>query len=137
METETQSSLIRDGDANTKKIHAIANARKKKSFISKLSNDGEDIISNHSDLCNLARNYFESLYSYNDVDVAVTVDHVEPKLTMFDNVSLVTPFEKWEFKEAAFQMHSNKSPGPDGFNPTFYKWFWDLLGDYIFNNGVA
>ena len=30
------------------------------------------------------------------------------------------------------QMHLDKSPGPDGFNPAFYQRFWDLVGDDIY-----
>ena len=37
-----------------------------------------------------------------------------------------------EFHSALFQMHSNKSPGPDGFNPTFYQKFWDLVSKEVF-----
>lgn len=34
-------------------------------------------------------------------------------------------------------MHFDKSPTLDGYNPTFYKRFWDLISDDIFLNGVA
>ena len=30
------------------------------------------------------------------------------------------------------QMHLDKSPGPDGFNPAFYQRFWDLVGDDVY-----
>nr|KYP74049.1 Transposon TX1 uncharacterized [Cajanus cajan] len=33
-------------------------------------------------------------------------------------------------------MHSNKSPGPDGLNPGFYKRFWNLLRSEVFQAGV-
>ena len=28
-------------------------------------------------------------------------------------------------------MKSNKTPGTDGFQPEFYKYFWDQLGDIL------
>jgi hypothetical protein len=42
-----------------------------------------------------------------------------------------------EFKEAFFDMHSNKTPGSDGLNPRFYERIWSLCGVETFNVGVA
>lgn len=51
---------------------------------------------------------------------------------MEDNLELLAPFCE-EFKDALFQMHSDKSSGLDGLNPTFYQKFWELCGMEIFN----
>lgn len=93
---------IRDGEANTKIFHANANSGKKRSFISKLFNENGVAISNQQDICLLAKKYLETLYAHSDVNIEV---------------------EKWEFKEAVFHVHSDKSPCSDGFNPAFYKRF--------------
>ena len=34
------------------------------------------------------------------------------------------------------QMHPDKSPGPDGFNPAFYQRFWDLIGDDVYRDSL-
>ncbi|MCI38529.1 CNGC5-like protein, partial [Trifolium medium] len=49
-----------------------------------------------------------------------------------DNERLVMPITREELKEALFQMHPDKAPGPDGFNPAFYQHFWDFCGNDIF-----
>ena len=48
-----------------------------------------------------------------------------------------------EIKNAFFSMHSNKAPGPDGFNSHFFKDSWATTGPSIvaairefFQNGV-
>lgn len=41
-------------------------------------------------------------------------------------------FQKEEFYKAFFQMHSDKSLGPEGFNYRFYKHLWNILGNDIF-----
>ncbi|XP_050211703.1 uncharacterized protein LOC126661865 [Mercurialis annua] len=38
-----------------------------------------------------------------------------------------------EVRKAVFSMHNDKSPGPDGFNPAFYKKFW---GVGVFEDGL-
>lgn len=45
-----------------------------------------------------------------------------------NNIRLVEDFTFEEFTLAANQMHPDRSPGPDGFNPAFYQKFWDLVG---------
>lgn len=45
------------------------------------------------------------------------------------------PFIKEEFSHAIFQMHPDKSPGPDGLNPAFYHKFLCVLGDDVFETG--
>lgn len=42
---------------------------------------------------------------------------------------------QWMNKHAIFQMNPDKSPGLDGFNPTFFQKFWNLIGDEIFRAG--
>jgi hypothetical protein len=57
---------------------------------------------------------------------------IAPKITQVDNDKLLAPITKDELKEALFEMHPDKAPGPDGFNPAFYQHFWELCGDDIF-----
>ncbi|MCH81471.1 CNGC5-like protein [Trifolium medium] len=49
-----------------------------------------------------------------------------------DNEKLVAEITREEVKNALFQMHSDKAPGPDGFNPTFYQRFWNISDNDIF-----
>jgi hypothetical protein len=57
---------------------------------------------------------------------------VVPKVSQEENEKLVAPITKEEVITALFQMHPDKAPGPDGFNPTFYQHFWDLCDNDIF-----
>ena len=34
------------------------------------------------------------------------------------------------------QMHPDKLPRPDGFNPAFYQRFWDLVGDDVYRDSL-
>ena len=53
------------------------------------------------------------------------------RITDTQNAALLAPFSYDEFTEAIKQMHLDKSPGPDGFNPGFYLSFWKHNGKDI------
>ncbi|MCI38389.1 RNA-directed DNA polymerase (Reverse transcriptase), partial [Trifolium medium] len=41
------------------------------------------------------------------------------------------PVTKKEVFDALMSMKSYKAPGPDGFQPIFFKLFWDDIGDDV------
>ncbi|KAJ9548141.1 hypothetical protein OSB04_020684 [Centaurea solstitialis] len=128
---------LKEGDTNTKFFHAVANGRRKSNRIIKLQDDNgqwvEDVIGLH----NLATEYFTRLFSTSTGSPELITKLVKKSLAARDVARLETPFTKEEFRIALFQMHPDKSPGPDGFNPRFYQKFWPVLGDDIFHAGMS
>lgn len=53
-----------------------------------------------------------------------------------DNEMLVQPFDVEEFSLAVKQMHKDKAPGSDEFNPALYEKFWRSIGPNIVNSCV-
>jgi hypothetical protein len=128
----SKTHWLRDGDSNTKFFHAMASARRKRNKIVKLCNNEGDITNDQSGMCNIAKEYFENLFKKaNNEDDEVT-NLMCGRVTDEDNHSLIREFRIEEFKEALFSMHSDKAPGPDGLNPAFYKRFWELCGNEVF-----
>ncbi|KAM1173717.1 hypothetical protein FF1_026372 [Malus domestica] len=50
----------------------------------------------------------------------MVLDRITPRVTDAMNAE--------EVKEALFQMHPTKSPGPVGMSPGFYQKHWDVVG---------
>uniref|UniRef100_A0A803MYV0 Uncharacterized protein n=1 Tax=Chenopodium quinoa TaxID=63459 RepID=A0A803MYV0_CHEQI len=44
---------------------------------------------------------------------------------------LSAPFTKEEIRKAMFSVPKIKAPGLDGYNSSFYKMSWDIIGDDI------
>jgi hypothetical protein len=123
---------LKEGDLNKKKIHMSASARRKRKKIDKLMNEANVEIKTQPELCDLAKNYFDHLFQAKATVHDLVLSLITPRITSEDNERLVAPITREELKEALFQMHPDKAPGPDGFNPAFYKHFWELCGSDIY-----
>lgn len=75
------------------------------------------------------RNLFTPNESLSGIDQVIC--HIKRGILDEDNVMLCEEFNPEEFQIAVFQMHKNKSHGPDGFNSGFYKKFWNIVGPDI------
>jgi hypothetical protein len=89
------------------------------------------MVNNQEGLCSLSLEYFTSLFTATTCDTEPILQVIKSCIDGEDNCMLVAPFNSDEFKNAVFQMHSDKAPGPDGLNPAFYKRFWSLCGEEI------
>lgn len=47
------------------------------------------------------------------------------------NEELMRPIVEEEVKEALFQIHPDKSPGPDGMTPDFFQKYWEIVGSDV------
>jgi len=127
---------LKDGDTNSKKIHAMASVCRKQNHIVKLKGSDGEVVENHFDICGVAKKYFDEIFTANEGSAQEIIEKVQPTITEEDNQNILKPFTMEEFRRALFQMHSDKAPEPDGLNPTFYKHFWHLCGFEIFYTGV-
>jgi hypothetical protein len=123
---------LREGDLNTKFFHLTASSRQRKKKIEKLVNEENIVVSTQPELCEVALNYFNHLFKASSTKHDLVLSLIAPKITQEDNDRLVMPITKEELKEALFQMHPDKAPGPDGFNPAFYQHFWELCGNDVY-----
>lgn len=117
---------LKDGDRNSKFFNAMASARRKVNTILRHQRDDGSWTTNTSSLHTVVvKEYFQNLFSTSnrDIDFSQVLQRLEPIVDEGRNFELTKPFEIDEFKEALFQMHPDKSPGPGCFNPCFYQKF--------------
>ncbi|GAU35047.1 hypothetical protein TSUD_30130 [Trifolium subterraneum] len=123
---------LQEGDMNTRFFHMSATARSKKKKVTKLIADNGTEAHTQEELCEVANSYFDTLFKPIDGDHDPVLNLIQPRVTVDDNFFLTAPITKVEIQQALFQMHPDKSPGPDGFNPAFYQRFWEQCSDDIF-----
>lgn len=80
----------------------------------------------------MAKKYFEKLFEPKQSVYDPVIATIRPCIFDSDKVRLLAPLHVDEFKNALLSMDMNKSPGPDGLNPSFYRKFWDICGAKFF-----
>lgn len=73
-------------------------------------------------MCDVAKKYFDELFRPNDGVHKPVLELIHSRVTLEYNQSLI-PITKKGLKQDLFQMHQDKSLGPDSFNPTFFLMF--------------
>ena len=63
--------------------------------------------------------YFSDLFSSSSIYSATAIEDFPELITAELNDKLMASVELAEVRKAVFDMHSDKSSGPDGFNPCF------------------
>ncbi|GAU43245.1 hypothetical protein TSUD_241360 [Trifolium subterraneum] len=105
---------LQEGDMNTRFFHMSATVRSKKKNVTKLIDDNGTEAHTQEELCEVAKSYFDTLFKPRDGDHDPVLNLIQPRVTDDDNFVLTAPITKVEIQQALFQMHPDKSPGPDG-----------------------
>jgi glutamyl-tRNA reductase len=101
--------------------------RREKTQISKIRNAKGEITTNTTEIQEIIRSYFESLYSkkfenLEEIDRFLdTYDH--PKLNQEDINHLNRSITQKEIEAPIKSLLKKESPGPDGFSPEFCQTF--------------
>nr|GLL44928.1 uncharacterized protein LOC109158536 [Ipomoea trifida] len=105
------------GDVNSKYFHNSVKSRRRKNRIHKLINDDGRWVETEDEVGNVILDYFGKLFTSECGDMHEVIDAIAQMVTPQDNEQLTRVVSMDEVRTAVFQMHPDKSPGPDGFGP--------------------
>lgn len=97
-----------------------------------LTEDGVEDVRDPVGLCGISKRYFDTLFETRTGRYKRVLNLIHPIISAADNEILTAPILKEELFQDLTQMHPDKSPGPDGFNPDFCQNFWAVCGEDIF-----
>ncbi|XP_021836918.2 uncharacterized protein [Spinacia oleracea] len=127
-----RANELRDGDRNTAYFHHKASHRRRVNGIKGLLDDNDKWCSSKDELEAIVSNYFSVLFAS---ETPVGFDDAMAGITRVVTCDMNDIFDKEptaeEIKEALFQMHPNKAPGPDGMHALFFQKFWHILGNDV------
>ncbi|XP_057811393.1 uncharacterized protein LOC131025611 [Salvia miltiorrhiza] len=114
----------------------MASARRKKNNIIHLQREDGSWTENDNEIRIVACGYFEGIFdeSNSATNYLHVLDRFNPNFDSSMNDELIKPFLAEEFKVAVSQMHPDKSPGSDEFNPKFFQNFWNMVGEDVYHS---
>lgn len=131
---KARDNRIRLGDRNTAYFHTQAVIRRKKNTVHRLKLEDGSWCSDKTMLGGIAQDYFVNLFARDTNMPQTNLPQVAiPRLSDVAQVLLSHEVEKEEVRSALMSMKSFTAPGPDGFQPFFYKKFWDQVGDDLWH----
>uniref|UniRef100_A0A803PV21 Reverse transcriptase n=1 Tax=Cannabis sativa TaxID=3483 RepID=A0A803PV21_CANSA len=125
---------LREGDQNSKYFHAMASSRRRNNSIHKLRREDGTWSDWESDLPHVMTDYFQNLFTSSSADCVEVVNSIPQVVSNEQNFYLQQLITDEEVKKALFQMHPDKSPGPDGMTPGFFQKFWHVVSSDVINH---
>lgn len=135
---------VNQGDRNTKFFHRSTIVRRARNLITSIRGDSGEFLTDGPTISQFLCDQFKARWASQDSIVST------PDLSMIpqiiddsDNEDLSRPVSEEEVFNAIRSMHSDKSPGPDGFPASFYKKYWSTIKssfmnavNYFFDTGL-
>lgn len=136
---KSREKWVRFGDRNTKFFHTQTIVRRRRNHINGLLLDDGSWCKEDDRLKEEALAYFHSLFCPPVVDSPYLQSSYAPCLNSDEANVISGPVTINEVKGALRSMKSFKSPGPDEFQPVFFKSYWDIIGNdvwHFLNNAI-
>lgn len=120
---------LRSGDAPTKFFMAKICSRKRNNFIHSLK-VYDTVATAHSDKEAAIHNHFDSILGATQ-QRSSTINWGQLHMPTIQGGGLDNPFSEEEVWAAIQASPAEKSPGPDGFNGTFFRSFWQIIKEDV------
>ena len=127
-----RSNELKDGDKNTKYFHHKSSSRRRRNLIKGLTDNNGVWKSDPTAMQSIIANYFSQIFDAELSDDANTaLGGLSRKVLEEMNETLDRAPSDTKIKDALFQMHPTKAPGPGGFHALFFQTFWSTVGEDV------
>uniref|UniRef100_A0A803PJ09 Reverse transcriptase domain-containing protein n=1 Tax=Cannabis sativa TaxID=3483 RepID=A0A803PJ09_CANSA len=122
---------LKEGDQNSSYFHKMATTRKRQNNIERLKDDQGNWVDWDNGLQTVVTNYFNSLFQSANTSCQEVIDCVRNSTPDGAHSKFRQTVTEEEVKKTVFQMHPDKSLGPDGMTPAFYQKCWSIVGNDV------
>jgi len=127
---QSRALWLREGDANSKKIHGIMSSRRRGNAVTCFLVDNV-LIEGVDNVRKAVFSHFSTHFQASFAQLPSIEGLQFSLLSHREGASLVKPFSVEEVKNAVWDCDNYKCPGPDGITFGFIKDFWDILRDDV------
>ncbi|KAL3534406.1 hypothetical protein ACH5RR_002867 [Cinchona calisaya] len=119
----------KEGDRNMNFFHVSPIIRHRANMIKALRDQHENWSTEPREFEDIIMSHFSDSTSKNlpQNDLPRVLERVSSKVLVKMNIRLLWTFMELEVTTALSHMHHLKSPGLDGFSPTFYQKYWSVI----------
>ncbi|XP_020250854.1 uncharacterized protein LOC109828236 [Asparagus officinalis] len=124
---------IVQGDRCTNYFHSSIKAKRHLNRINLLYNGAGDRITDGEGIIQEFISFYKNLMGSKTVTPKPDCNVISKGICLNEAqaIALSSSVTREEIKTAVFSMDDNKAPGPDGFNMSFYKSAWSIIGDEV------
>lgn len=119
---------LQQGERNTRFFHLSTLNRRRKNMILQLKCLDGTWCTDPMTLKAMASVFYIDLYTVTPCQPSDSAAWSFPSISHYDRSWLNLRVTEDEVKRALFQMGPDKAPGPDGFPPSFFQRYWDIVG---------
>ncbi|XP_020259105.1 uncharacterized protein LOC109835548 [Asparagus officinalis] len=121
------------GDRCTELFHSMIKANRHQNRVMILYNNLGQRLTEGDDIVKEFISHFKNLMgtAMDTTSPNINIIHPGPCLDDSQASSLIASITNEEIRNAIFSMPDNKAPGPDGYNATFFKSSWSIVGDEV------
>ncbi|CAJ2635885.1 unnamed protein product [Trifolium pratense] len=131
---KSREKWVKFGDKNSAFFHTQTIIRRKRNRVHRLQLPNGTWTTDSFVLQSEAHHYYKNFFSSNQFNQAIPFfNGFHPTVDEEGRQSLLRPVTKEEVYAALNSMKPYKAPGPDGFQCIFFKQYWHIVGDDIFN----
>ena len=127
---------LKEGDKNTSFFHRSASIHKRRNNISKLTDEGGEVIKEQDEMGKKVVEHFSKAirkdnFTGNPGIRRSLIYSIPRNINDEDNDVILDQITEEEVKKAVFSMKAYKAPGPDGFPPAFFQHFWEVIKNEV------
>ncbi|XP_019230172.1 PREDICTED: uncharacterized protein LOC109211124 [Nicotiana attenuata] len=128
LKQKTQTKWFEDGDSNTKYFHSLLREKRRRLQLHRIKNHRGKWIQKENNIAKAAVKHFDSLFNLPKPTLNPYLFSCIPKCILEeDNMKLFAIPNENEIKDDVFNLSADSTTGPDGYNGTFFRHYWDII----------
>ena len=132
----SRAQWFEEGEQSTKYFHSLEKIHAKNKNWDKILDSNGKICMDTNDIINVQVDFYKKLYSSAEInknECDFFSQQITKKVSSNSHDMLNARLHLDELKNALRKMKNNKSPGPDGIIVEFYKIYWNIVKNDLFD----